>query len=116
MEDAKQEVDLDILEKASLFQYLNCAKTMEGRKYLASLLSWKQQDSEQIKQRQEAVKECISSTDLSLRFMQLSKLLNGMQGKRKNVRWSIFIRQWKLMNIFMRNYGKEYAYLFLYVV
>lgn len=83
VEDAKQEVDLDIFGKASLFQYLNCAKTMEGRKYLASLLSWKQQDSEQIKQRQEAVKECISSTDLSLRFMQLSKLFEWHAGKKK---------------------------------
>lgn len=74
VEGAKQEIDLDIFGKASLFQYLNCARTMEGRKYLASLLTWKQQDVKEIKERQEAVKECISSIDLSLRFMQLSKL------------------------------------------
>lgn len=52
--------DLDIFGKNSLFQWINTAKTFVGREKLRDLLSEVEGDSNEIKERQEAVLELVS--------------------------------------------------------
>lgn len=68
-----QAYDLDLFGKASLFQYINVATTWEGRQALANLLTWKKQDPQQIKSRQDAVKECSKQVETSMTLIRLSK-------------------------------------------
>ncbi len=55
--------DLDIFGPASLFQWINTAHTYHGRKLLEQLLANPDKDIENIKKRQEAIKELSSELD-----------------------------------------------------
>ena len=62
--------DLDIVGKASLYQYLCFAKTVQGKEELAKiLLHHKNVNKEKIENRQTVVKELMNSKDFMLDFM-----------------------------------------------
>lgn len=82
-EELTQAYDLDLLGKASLYQYLCVAKTPFGRRRLASLLSCQKQEIEEMKKRREAVQELVNQKKFTLFFIKVCKLFARHQHKKK---------------------------------
>ena len=78
-EDSYVERDLDLFGEQSLYQYLCVANTAEGKKKLAEYLTTWNPEYEQIKEREEAVKDLINRNDFRLKVETL-----GALGKKKN--------------------------------
>ena len=70
-----QEIDLHILGKASLYQYLCLAQTKLGRQKLAASLAVFPAKKQTIRNRQEAVAELINQPSLCLDFLALNNML-----------------------------------------
>ncbi|MCR5756408.1 MAG: DNA mismatch repair protein MutS [Selenomonas sp.] len=73
--DRPQDIDLHIFGKASLFQYLCCARTALGRKKLAQALSVTPPSTSTIRQRQDAVAELIKRQRLCVELLALNQQL-----------------------------------------
>ncbi|MCB0837539.1 MAG: hypothetical protein KDD99_12800 [Bacteroidetes bacterium] len=63
--------DLDIFGRASIFQYINRTGTILGRKVLSNWVQNPSQEVEEIKSRQEAVKNLAKKIDWNLNFQAL---------------------------------------------
>ena len=86
MEDSfTQAYDLDLLGKASLFQYLNVAQTKAGKIALKDALLAQDITKDEILKRQQAISELITQSDLSVHFMQLSKAFKKHAHKNKKM-------------------------------
>lgn len=70
-----QDVDLHIFGKASLYQYLCCARTAWGRKKLAKALTVTPPSTDSIQKRQEAAAELIDRQLLCVELLALSRQL-----------------------------------------
>lgn len=82
-EELTQAYDLDLLGKASLYQYLCVAKTPFGRKRLAALLSCQKQSLDEMKKRSEAVQELANKKEFTLFFIKICKMFARHRHKKK---------------------------------
>ncbi|MEJ8736137.1 DNA mismatch repair protein [Erysipelotrichaceae bacterium HCN-30851] len=82
-EELTQAYDLDLLGKASLYQYLCVAKTPFGRKRLAALLSCQKQSLDEMEKRSEAVQELAKQKTFTLFFIKICKIFARHRHKKK---------------------------------
>ncbi len=82
-EELTQAYDLDLLGKASLYQYLCVAKTPFGRKRLAALLSCQKQSLDEMEKRSEAVQELAKQKTFTLFFIKICKIFARHRDKKK---------------------------------
>lgn len=93
----KYSLDLDIVGKKSLFQFVNIANTWNGRRILAKTLLEPQYDKSEIYLRQQAIKELGSKLDFCQEFEYLSsrhreklqdpeKLINYAESKERSIK------------------------------
>lgn len=68
-----QDIDLNILGKASIYQYLNTARTLEGRHLLASRLSPEPVDANELKLRQEETGFFNNRVEDSIKLQAISR-------------------------------------------
>lgn len=68
-----QDIDLNILGKASIYQYLNTARTLEGRHLLASRLSPEPVDANELKLRQEETGFFSNRVEDSIKLQAISR-------------------------------------------
>ena len=67
--------DLDIFGRGSLFQYLNRTSTLRGGHLLAALLTTEPDGAEEVRQRQETVKELTGRIDFRQHFTSRGRLV-----------------------------------------
>lgn len=79
-ENFPQGRDLDIIGKASLYQYMCFCETTEGKQKLYKLLKDGCSDIDKIKENQQAVSELSEKNDFTLEFLSLCK--NAISGKK----------------------------------
>ncbi len=92
--------DLDIFGKNSLFQWINTANTFIGRRRLSELFSGVIGNSDDIRNRQEAVNELAKMLSWRQRFLAEGMLKKGeMCDPRKLIRWA------RESSEFFRNFG-----------
>lgn len=90
-EQMTQAYDLDLFGKASLYQYITCAKTPSGRALLASWLQVHKVDEVQIAKRQQAVAECLKKEAFTLEMIKASKLFGKHARKLKKKKMERFL-------------------------
>ena len=77
--------DLDILGENSLFQFLSVAHTQKGREFLKNALTKQNCTVEEIKKRQEAVRELVEKDGFSIEFEAAGMLLQEKKGNKGDV-------------------------------
>lgn len=75
--DNTKAIDLDLLGRSSLYQYICVAHTPYGKKKLANELLMGHKDSDVIKKRQEAIKELTENRDFILKLQTYSQLMKN---------------------------------------
>jgi len=81
--------DLDIFGKASLFQWINTAKTHLGQNLLKTILTTTPKDTEEIRKRQDAIKDLAARLDWRQNFQAEAFISSkDMENPENLIKWS----------------------------
>ena len=85
--------DLDLIGRASLYQYICTAHTSFGKKALAEALINGHKSQNEIEKRQEAIKELIEEEEFALHLQTISMRINMQQGQEEKESLEQFISE-----------------------
>ena len=85
--------DLDLIGRASLYQYICTAHTSFGKKALAEALINGHKSQNEIEKRQEAIKELIEEEEFALHLQTISMRINVQQGQEEKESLEQFISE-----------------------